>query len=78
VTKVAPPPAAPAPAAPAPPSKEFGSFAITARVPGVEVFLGDRRLGEVGPGSRLSSGDLDVGVHRLRARKTGYKDWERS
>jgi uncharacterized caspase-like protein len=57
--------------------KQSGSLAISASVPGVEVFLGDQRVGEVGPGRRLASGDLEVGVYRVRARKAGYKDWER-
>ncbi len=50
---------------------------MSARLSGVEVFVGDRQVGEVGPGQLLSSGDLEVGVYRLRARKSGYKDWER-
>jgi formylglycine-generating enzyme required for sulfatase activity len=57
--------------------KQFGSLAISAFVPGVEVFLSDQRVGEVGPGRRLTSGDLEVGAYRVRARKAGYKDWER-
>jgi formylglycine-generating enzyme required for sulfatase activity len=57
--------------------KQFGSLAISAAVPGVEVFLGNQRVGEVGPGRRLASGDLEVGAYRVRARKAGYKDWER-
>jgi formylglycine-generating enzyme required for sulfatase activity/uncharacterized caspase-like protein len=57
--------------------KELGSLIVTAKVPGVEVFLGDRRIGEVGPGRRLTSGELEAGVYRLRARKAGHKDWER-
>ena len=57
--------------------KEFGLLAITTTVAGVEVFLGTQRIGEVGPGRRLASGELEVGVYHIRAKKAGFKEWER-
>jgi formylglycine-generating enzyme required for sulfatase activity/uncharacterized caspase-like protein len=72
-----PPPSFPPPSFKEEIVRQLGSLAISAAVPGVEVFLGGQRVGEVGPGRRLTSGDLEVGVYRIRARKAGYKDWER-
>lgn len=72
-----PPPSFPPPSFKEEIVRQLGSLAISAAVLGVEVFLGGQRVGEVGPGRRLTSGDLEVGVYRIRARKAGYKDWER-
>ena len=54
-----------------------GSLAVSANIPGVEVWLGDRRLGEARPGRALVVDNLAAGTHRLRARKAGHKEWER-
>jgi formylglycine-generating enzyme required for sulfatase activity/uncharacterized caspase-like protein len=64
-------------AAPAPASAAAGWIAISTRVPDVEVFLGDRALGAAAPGRDLASGQLDVGVYRVWARKAGYRHWQR-
>jgi len=57
--------------------QEFGSLAVSGRIEGVEVWLGDQRLGETKPGRTLLVENLAVGTYRVRARKAGHKDWER-
>lgn len=55
----------------------FGSLEITARVPGVEVWLGDRRVWMTKPGSTYAVASLPAGAYRVVARKDGYKEWSR-
>lgn len=75
--------AAARPPEPAPPTireeirQEFGSLAVSARIEGVEVWLGDRRLGETRLGRVLLVENLATGSYRLEARKAGHKEWER-
>jgi formylglycine-generating enzyme required for sulfatase activity len=57
--------------------QELGSLALSARLDGVEVFLDDQRIGEARRGRALVVDNLAVGTYRLKARKTGHKDWER-
>jgi iron(II)-dependent oxidoreductase len=56
-----------------------GSLLIRSPREAVEVWLGDRRLGEAGPGNDLRLARLGVGPHRLyaKARREGMKRWER-
>jgi hypothetical protein len=57
--------------------REVGSVAIRGRLAGIEVWLGDRKIGDTEMGTALVVGNLAVGSHRLKARKSGHKDWER-
>jgi formylglycine-generating enzyme required for sulfatase activity len=59
------------------PKPEYGALALSSKVPGVEVWLGDRRLGETRSGGELLVSDLAVGSYRLQAKREGYKPWER-
>lgn len=71
------------PPEPAPPTireeiqKEFGSLVLRAEIDGVEVFLGDQRIGETKPGRALVVDELAVGTYRVKARRAGYREWER-
>ena len=55
-----------------------GSLAVTAKIPGVEVWLGDRKIGDTTAGGTLLVPDLPAGSYRLKARKAGHPDWERT
>jgi formylglycine-generating enzyme required for sulfatase activity len=55
----------------------IGSLAITGKIPDVEVWLGDRKLGETTRGGTLLAPDLPAGTYQLKARKPGHKDWTR-
>ena len=55
----------------------FGSLALSARLDGVEIWLGDQRVGEARLGRVLVVDNIPEGVQRLSARKPGHKDWER-
>ena len=57
--------------------REAGSLALRAKLEGVEVVVGDRVVGETRSGRAIVVDNLPVGAHRVRARKQGYKDWER-
>jgi hypothetical protein len=57
--------------------RESGALAIRARVGGVEVWLDEHKIGETEPGIALVLDNVEVGVHRLRGRKAGHRDWER-
>ncbi len=56
----------------------LGALAITAKIAGVEVWLGDRKIGDTTTGSTLFVPDLPAGTYRLKARKAGHPDWERT
>ena len=73
----APIPAAPPPSAPVPAPPPRGSLRVATKVPGVEIWLGDRKIGEAGPERPLIASDLAAGTYRVRARKGGHQDWER-
>ena len=73
---VTPPPAPPKPPVREAPKEVFGSVAVSAGIDGVELFLGDRRIGETKPKQPLVVANLPVGVYRLKAQKPGYKVWE--
>jgi formylglycine-generating enzyme required for sulfatase activity len=72
VALLSPPPSAPVSASP-----PRGSLRVATKVPGVEIWLGDRQIGEAGPERPLIAPDLAVGTYRVRARKGGHQDWER-
>jgi formylglycine-generating enzyme required for sulfatase activity len=55
----------------------MGSLALSAKLPGVEVWLSGDRIGETRIGTALVVENLPAGSHRVRARKPGYKPWER-
>ena len=57
--------------------KEYGVLAIRGKQAGIELWLGDRRLGTTELRTALVISDLETGTYRLKARKEGYKDWER-
>jgi formylglycine-generating enzyme required for sulfatase activity len=54
-----------------------GSLAVSSRVPGVEVWLGDQKIGETRAGHVLVARQLPPGVYKVTGRKPGHKDWER-
>ena len=56
----------------------LGALAITGRVEGVEVWLGDRKIGETTRGDTLLAADVPAGTYQLTARKPGHKDWTRT
>ena len=56
---------------------ETGSLVVSAGQAGVEVWLGEQKLGETRPGRVLVVSDLPAGSYRVRALKTGYAPWER-
>jgi formylglycine-generating enzyme required for sulfatase activity len=57
--------------------REFGSLAIRGRIPGIEVWLGDKKIGDTEAGTALVVGNLAVGTYKIRAQKAGHKDWQR-
>lgn len=56
---------------------ELGSLAVTTKVPGVEIWLDEQRLGEALSGSELLVPNLPAGTHRIVAR-WGTRTWERA
>jgi formylglycine-generating enzyme required for sulfatase activity len=56
---------------------DLGSLALKATLSGIEVWVGEERFGETTAGTTLVIDNLVAGRHRLRARKAGYRDWER-
>ncbi len=57
--------------------QELGSLTISAKIPGIEVWLGDQKIGETKAGRALVVDNLPVGAYRIKARKAGHKEWER-
>ena len=57
--------------------RRVGSLAFTTALDGVEILLGDQRLGEARAGRLLVVENVAVGGHRVLARKSGYRPWER-
>ena len=53
-----------------------GSVAFSSRLPGVEVWLGDLKLGETQAGTLVVE-NVATGTYRVRAVKAGFKPWER-
>jgi formylglycine-generating enzyme required for sulfatase activity len=56
--------------------KEFGTLALSARLPGVEVWLGDEKVWTSRAGARYVLENVPVGAHRVVARKDG-REWQR-
>ncbi len=57
--------------------QQFGSLALSVRLEGVEVWLGDQRVGETRSGRALIVNNVPEGTYRIRAHKAGHEDWER-
>jgi len=57
--------------------ERVGSLALTAKVPGVEVWLDEQRLGEVQTGAEMLVPNVPAGTHRIVAKK-GARTWERA
>jgi formylglycine-generating enzyme required for sulfatase activity/uncharacterized caspase-like protein len=57
--------------------QQFGSLALSAKLDGVELWLGDQRVGETRSGRALIVNNVPEGTHRVRATKAGHKEWER-
>ena len=55
----------------------LGSLILSAKLDGIEVLLDDQKLGETKSGRALVIDNVPAGTHRLRAKKSGHKDWER-
>lgn len=58
-------------------AQEPGTLALRSAVDGVEVLLGDQRLGTTRAGYALIADNVPAGTYQLRARKAGYQDWQR-
>jgi formylglycine-generating enzyme required for sulfatase activity/uncharacterized caspase-like protein len=58
--------------------QEVGILALSAKVAGVEVWVGPDRIGETREGRTLVVENLPAGSHRVRASKSGFKPWERT
>lgn len=56
----------------------LAALAITAKIASAEVWLGDRKIGDTTVGGTLLVPDLPAGTYRLKARKPGHTEWERS
>jgi hypothetical protein len=59
------------------PLPELGGLAITGRVAGAEVWVGNDRLGETTAGGALVWDNLKPGSYRVKVYKPGYRPWER-
>ena len=57
--------------------RPVGALAVRGRAPGIEVWLGDRKVGETGTDHALVIPNLVAGSYKVRARKVGHRDWER-
>src|SRR5712691_11781358 len=57
--------------------QEFGTLALSARLAGVEVWLGDQKVWASRTGAAHVLSNVPIGAHRLVARKDGHRDWER-
>jgi hypothetical protein len=54
-----------------------GTLAVSARVAGVDVWLGDENVGQTVAGRVLVIESVPEGTYRLQGRKAGYQTWER-
>ncbi len=57
--------------------KEYGTLAIRGTLGGIEVWLDDKKIGETEAGTALVMSNVPAGTYRVKARRSGYKDWER-
>src|SRR2546425_307969 len=58
--------------------QQLGSLSLNAAIDGVAVLVGDQPIGETKSGRVLIVDNLAAGVHRVRASKAGYKDFDRA
>ena len=58
--------------------EDVGSLAITGSVDGAEIFVGDQRIGTLRAGYALVADNVPSGPQRVTARRSGYRDWERT
>ena len=57
--------------------RDYGSLAIRSGLSGVEIWLGEERIGETQAGATLIVNNVGAGRHTLRGRKVGQQDWVR-
>jgi formylglycine-generating enzyme required for sulfatase activity len=57
--------------------REYGTLAIRGKLAGIEVWLDDRKLGVTQAGTALVMSNVPAGSYTLKAKRAGYKDWER-
>jgi formylglycine-generating enzyme required for sulfatase activity len=55
----------------------LGTVSVTSPVAGVEVWLGEQRLGVTREGAALVAEKVPAGTYALRAARKGYRDWQR-
>jgi hypothetical protein len=58
--------------------EDVGSLAISGSVDGAEIFVGDQRIGTLRAGYALVADNVPSGPQRVTARRSGYRDWERT
>ena len=56
---------------------EGGGLLLIGRLAGVEVWVGNDKIGETTTGSALVHDNLPPGSYRVKAQKPGYQPWER-
>jgi formylglycine-generating enzyme required for sulfatase activity len=57
--------------------QEFGTLALSARLPGVEVWLGEQKVWTSRAGAAYVLSNVPAGTHRVVAKKDGHKEWTR-
>jgi formylglycine-generating enzyme required for sulfatase activity/uncharacterized caspase-like protein len=57
--------------------QEFGTLAISARLPGLDVWLGDQKVWTTKTGAAYVLRNVPAGTHRVTARKAGLPEWTR-
>src|SRR5258708_16632913 len=58
--------------------EDVGGLAITGSGDGAEIFVGDQRIGTLRAGYALVADNVPSGPQRVTARRSGYRDWERT
>ncbi len=56
--------------------RPLGSLAVTTRLPAVEIWLGDRKVGDTAAG-RAVTAEVPAGTYTVRAVKAGFKEWQK-
>jgi formylglycine-generating enzyme required for sulfatase activity len=57
--------------------REVGTLALSARLPGVDVWLGDQKVWTSRAGAAYVLENVPVGSHRIVAKKDGHREWAR-
>jgi formylglycine-generating enzyme required for sulfatase activity len=57
--------------------QEFGTLALSARLAGVDVWVGDQKVWTSRPGAAYVVSNVPVGVQRIVAKKDGHREWTR-